>query len=130
MPALNPELEAALEARLRYYRDLGIYTLYRRGQPDAAQLEIATETATESEPEPAIPPRKIAPAPPDISAVLPVLPADQRQAALEAIRRGASDFLPLPLDQIRLKRTLDDMASLYDQRRRVRALEEQLLKER
>ena len=51
------------------------------------------------------------------------------EAALEAIRRGASDFLPRPLDQIRLKRTLDDVASLHDQRRRVRALEEQLLKD-
>lgn len=51
------------------------------------------------------------------------------EAALEAIRRGASDFLPQPIDQIRLKRTLDDVASLYDQRRRVRALEEQLLKD-
>jgi DNA-binding NtrC family response regulator len=44
---------------------------------------------------------------------------------LEAIRRGAADFLPKPLDQLRLKRTLDDVASLYDQRRRARALEEQ-----
>ncbi len=50
-------------------------------------------------------------------------------AALEAIRRGASDFLPRPIDHIRLKHTLDDVASLYDQRRRVRALEEQLLKD-
>jgi len=30
---------------------------------------------------------------------------------------------------VRLKRTLDDLAALYDQRRRVRALEEQLLKD-
>jgi two-component system, NtrC family, response regulator HydG len=51
------------------------------------------------------------------------------EAALEAIRRGASDFLPRPIDPIRLKRALDDVASLYDQRRRVRALEEQLLKD-
>ena len=51
------------------------------------------------------------------------------EAALEAIRRGASDFLPRPIDQIRLKRTLDEVASLYDQRRRVRALEEQLLRD-
>jgi len=51
------------------------------------------------------------------------------EAALEAIRRGAADFLPKPLDHLRLKRTLDDMASLYDQRRGVRALEEQLLKD-
>ena len=51
------------------------------------------------------------------------------EGALEAIRRGAADFLPKPIDQLRLKRTLDDVATLYDQRRRVRALEEQLLKD-
>jgi len=51
------------------------------------------------------------------------------EAALEAIRRGAADFLPKPLDHARLKRTLDDLAALYDQRRRVRALEDQLLKD-
>src|ERR1700742_1686506 len=50
-------------------------------------------------------------------------------SALEAIRRGASDFLPKPVDRGRLKRALDDVSALYDQRRRVRALEEQLLKD-
>jgi DNA-binding NtrC family response regulator len=50
-------------------------------------------------------------------------------SALEAIRRGASDFLPKPVDRTRLKRTLDETAALYDQRRRVRALEEQLLRD-
>ena len=51
------------------------------------------------------------------------------ESALEAVRRGATDFLPKPVDRTRLKRTLDDVAALYDQRRRVRALEEQLLKD-
>ncbi len=51
------------------------------------------------------------------------------ESALEAIRRGATDFLPKPIDRGRLKRTLDDTAALYDQRRRVKALEEQLLKD-
>jgi DNA-binding NtrC family response regulator len=50
-------------------------------------------------------------------------------SALEAIRRGASDFLPKPVDRSRLKRALDDVSALYDQRRRVRSLEEQLLKD-
>src|SRR5208282_535584 len=50
-------------------------------------------------------------------------------SALEAIRRGATDFLPKPVDSVRLKRTLDDAAALYDQRRRVKALEEQLLRD-
>ena len=31
-------------------------------------------------------------------------------SALDAIRRGATDFLPKPIDQIRLKRTRDDAA--------------------
>jgi len=50
-------------------------------------------------------------------------------SALESIRRGAADFLPKPIDRNRLKRTLDEVAALYDQRRRVHALEEQLLKD-
>jgi len=50
-------------------------------------------------------------------------------SALEAIRRGAMDFLPKPVDHLRLKRTLDEVAALCDQRRRVRALEEQLLRD-
>jgi len=50
-------------------------------------------------------------------------------SALEAIRRGAADFLPKPIDRARLKKTLDDAAKLYDQRRRVRVLEEQLLRD-
>ena len=50
-------------------------------------------------------------------------------SALESIRRGATDFLPKPIDRIRLKRTLDETAALYDQRRRVKALEEQLLRD-
>jgi DNA-binding NtrC family response regulator len=51
------------------------------------------------------------------------------ESALDAIRRGATDFLPKPIDKVRLKRTLDEVATIYDQRRRVRALEEQLLKD-
>ena len=51
------------------------------------------------------------------------------ESALDAVRRGATDFLPKPIDRLRLKRTLDDVAALYDQRRRVRELEEQLLKD-
>jgi DNA-binding NtrC family response regulator len=51
------------------------------------------------------------------------------ESALDAVRRGATDFQPKPIDRVRLKRTLDEAAALYDQRRRVRHLEEQLLKD-
>ncbi len=94
MTALNPEFEAALQARLRYYRDLGIYSLYRRGEPDV-QLEIATTAVTEPEPEPAIPPRKPSPLPPAISSIS--VPAEQRAAALEAIRADIGDCTRCPL---------------------------------
>jgi DNA-binding NtrC family response regulator len=40
------------------------------------------------------------------------------ESALDAVRRGATDFLPKPINRVRLKRTLDDVAALYDQRRR------------
>jgi len=48
---------------------------------------------------------------------------------LEAIRRGAADFLPKPMDRARLKKTLDKVATLNDQRRYVKALEEQPVKD-
>ena len=51
------------------------------------------------------------------------------ESAVDAIRRGAYDFLPKPIDEARLRRTLQEVAVLYDQRRRVRELEEQLLKD-
>jgi len=50
------------------------------------------------------------------------------ESALDAIRRGATDFLPKPIDRTRLKRVLDEVATICDQRKRVRALEERLLK--
>ncbi len=95
MPILNPELETALQARLRYYRDLGIYNLYRRCEPDPGQLELSTAPVTASEPEPAIPPRKSVPLPPVVPSV--AVPAEQRAAALEAIRADIGDCTRCPL---------------------------------
>ena len=41
---LSAELAASVEARLRYYRDLGIYDLYRHGEPVAlAESGLVTE---------------------------------------------------------------------------------------
>jgi two-component system response regulator HydG len=48
-------------------------------------------------------------------------------SAIEAIKRGAYDYLCKPLERPRLKKTLDELAELYSQRRRIRELEEQLL---
>jgi DNA-binding NtrC family response regulator len=49
--------------------------------------------------------------------------------AIEAIRRGAYDYLCKPLDQARLRKTLDELAELHLQRRRIRELETRLLED-
>jgi uracil-DNA glycosylase len=98
MTALTPELEAALQARLRYYRHLGVYNFYRRCQPEAQQQpEIATVTVTESEPESAIPARKTTPAPLFPATSSASISSAERPAALEAIRADIGDCTRCPL---------------------------------
>jgi DNA-binding NtrC family response regulator len=48
--------------------------------------------------------------------------------AIEAIKRGAYDYLCKPLDYGRLEKTLDDLASIFTQRSEIRDLEEQLFR--
>ena len=48
--------------------------------------------------------------------------------AIEAIKRGAYDYLCKPLDYSRLEKTLDDLAAIFTQRSEVRHLEERLFK--
>jgi len=48
-------------------------------------------------------------------------------SAIEAIKRGAYDYLTKPVEHARLKKTLDELDELYGRRKRVRELEEQLL---
>jgi len=48
-------------------------------------------------------------------------------AAIEAIRRGAHDFLCKPLDEERLVKALDELAEVSAKRSQVRALDDQLL---
>lgn len=47
---LIPEVAASLEARLRYYRDLGVYDFYRRGDAVAVTEEPAEADASPSQP--------------------------------------------------------------------------------
>jgi DNA-binding NtrC family response regulator len=48
-------------------------------------------------------------------------------SAIEAIKRGAYDYLPKPLDFARLLRTLDELAISLQRRGQIRELEEKLL---
>lgn len=47
--------------------------------------------------------------------------------AIEAIKRGAYDYLCKPLDQERLLKTLDELAEISTRRLQIRALEEEML---
>jgi DNA polymerase len=60
---LQPEVAASVEARLRYYRDLGIYDFYRRGEPIAAleEAEPAPAQAVLLEPQTTPPAQASAP---------------------------------------------------------------------
>ncbi len=48
-------------------------------------------------------------------------------SAIEAIKRGAYDYLPKPLDRQRLRKTIADLAEQFDRRRRIHDLERRLL---
>ncbi len=103
MSPLTPELEQALQARIRYYRDMGVYDFYRRGVPELeggivpemqASPEIETVTVANTEPESTIPARKTI-SPPPVS--LQIVPAGERASALEAIRTDIGDCTRCPL---------------------------------
>jgi uracil-DNA glycosylase len=130
-PALNPAIREALEARLRFYRDLGLTEFYRR-PVEAVQLHNSTESqASESIGEevraagradtkaestnqmptetiqetPAIPPRKPISAPPQIAAAVP--DAD-RASALRMIREEIGDCTRCALHKGRNKLVFAD----------------------
>ena len=96
MSSINPDLTQALQARIRYYRDLGIYDLYRRAetQPEAISV-IESELVINSEPEPIIPSRKTAP-PPSLPVISTDIPADP-PAALRAIQDELHNCTRCPL---------------------------------
>jgi DNA-binding NtrC family response regulator len=47
--------------------------------------------------------------------------------AIAAIKRGAYDYIPKPVDRSRLKKSLDVLAESFNRRKRIRSLEQQLL---
>jgi len=48
-------------------------------------------------------------------------------SAIEAIKHGAYDYLPKPLNHHRLKKTLADLAEQFDRRRRIHDLQQRLV---
>lgn len=115
---LDSQFREALAARLEYYRDLGIYDLYRRGEPLPAEEIVLSAEAEPAAPEPQpvapavapvvqevppppalfpsistveeseIPPRKPFPSAPPVAPA--VLPAD-KASALQVVREEIGD---------------------------------------
>ena len=49
------------------------------------------------------------------------------ESAIEAVRRGAYDYLPKPVDRARLRKILEDLSDQLQRRRRISGLDAQLL---
>ena len=98
----NPEVAASVEARLRYYRDLGVYDFYRRGEPLAAAevADVATESQS-AEPTPQYVPAAVTESEsPDLSprAARSAAPKDMPRAqALQLLREEIGDCTRCPL---------------------------------
>jgi DNA polymerase len=104
MSRLGPEQQQAIAARVRYYRDLGVFDFYRRG--DAAMQEVTLESASdEVQPATAAVPaaeetmpkkQSIAPAQELFVAKSEIAP-EKREAALKVIREEIGDCKRCPL---------------------------------
>jgi uracil-DNA glycosylase family 4 len=98
MSSLPQDLAQALNARIRYYHDLGIHDFYRRAEPGAALVaaELESVEVKVTEPEPPIPSRKTTPA------LFPIvstesIPFADRPAALRAIQEELHNCTRCPL---------------------------------
>ena len=122
--ALDPELQQAVAARIRYFRDLGVYDFYRRGEPlpaaeSAVELDAVTAAAanplppgfSESQPEmprAVVPVRQPAPSPAlPVLASSPIAP-ELRAQALQAVRDEIGDCQRCPLAPTRNKIVFGD----------------------
>ncbi len=132
--ALDPELQQAIAGRLRYFRDLGIYDLYRRGEPlleagspaHAATVPAApaalpqyvtaadTDAAPAETPAAKTPSLETTPEMPRAVPVLPIIPQTRpiapklRAEALLAIREEIGDCTRCPLSLTRNKIVFGD----------------------
>jgi DNA-binding NtrC family response regulator len=48
-------------------------------------------------------------------------------SAIAAVKHGAYDYIPKPVDRLRLKKSLDELADSFSRRKRIRGLQQQLL---
>ena len=94
---LSPETEAAVRARIGYYRELGIFDFYRRDSASSGTLETLEPEEGKSAAEPAAPetlpmPRAARPLPVvPAAATQPSIAPKDKAAALQAIRNDLGE---------------------------------------
>ena len=96
MSALTPDLQAALESRLRYYRDLGVFNFYRRYDYDQ-KLELTAASQTNNDSETSISVRNSSSQPLLVAPAATAAAAGDRFAVLEAIRADIGECTRCPL---------------------------------
>lgn len=122
--ALDPQLQGALGARIRYFRDLGVFDFYRRGEPlPTEEAPLVSQTVTATATEPSIPrfsekfsemPRAILLTPPPVPTAIPLIAGptpiapELRAVALQAIRAEIGDCQRCPLASTRNKLVFGD----------------------
>jgi uracil-DNA glycosylase len=118
--ALDPQLQGAVAARIRYFRDLGVFDFYRRSEPLPAEetpwpSQTVTAAATGSSTSPSVekPPAMLkagSPFPQIVSRVgeLDAIVPDLRASALQAIRDEIGDCQRCPLAPTRNKLVFGD----------------------
>jgi uracil-DNA glycosylase len=119
VPTLDPAIREALEARLRFYRELGLTDFYRRpvettdvrstqesGAPSLPEATVEEENSGQStlSETTSIPPRKSIPSPPPISTVS----AEDRVSALQILREEIGDCTRCALHKGRNKLVFAD----------------------
>lgn len=100
MPRLDPEQQQALAARVRYYRDLGVFDLYRRGEapaPEAVSEETEPATVTVTVAEETMPKKQPTAPASDLFVSTTIVPPAKREAALRAIQEEIGDCKRCPL---------------------------------
>jgi DNA polymerase len=102
MARLNPELEQAIGARVRYYRDLGVFDFYRRGNavvdseaaaqtPESLSLSVTHQDETMPKKQSSVPATDLYPVQQSVT------PPAEREAALRLIQQDIGDCTRCPL---------------------------------
>jgi uracil-DNA glycosylase len=97
MPHLDPEQQQAIAARVRYYRDLGVFDFYRSGDAIPESVSDRVEAAAVLPVEESMPKKHSTVPPQDLLVPESVIAPEKREAALQAIHEDIGDCKRCPL---------------------------------